>query len=86
MHDNHGLYQALKSRCPVLPVFIFDTNILSDLAEKKDRRVNFIYQNLRQLQKTLENIGSFLYVLSDTPLAAFELIGNITPENLVDME
>ncbi len=36
LDDNAGLYQALKSGYPVVPVFIFDTNILTDLQEKAD--------------------------------------------------
>jgi len=35
--DNAGLYQALKSNNPVLPIFIFDKNILEKLADKADR-------------------------------------------------
>ncbi|MEP6845963.1 MAG: deoxyribodipyrimidine photo-lyase, partial [Panacibacter sp.] len=39
LHDNAALYHALKSNHPVVPVFIFDKNILDDLEDKKDRRV-----------------------------------------------
>ena len=35
LHDNTGLYHALKSGNKVLPIFIFDKNILSDLKDKK---------------------------------------------------
>ena len=28
LHDNHGLSEALKGDYPVLPIFIFDKNIL----------------------------------------------------------
>ena len=36
MKDNHGFYQALKSSDSVLPVFIFDRNILNELQDEED--------------------------------------------------
>jgi len=45
LHDNAGLYHALKSDNPVVPVFIFDTNILDKLPTK-DARVEFIHNTL----------------------------------------
>ena len=69
--DNHGLYQALMSSSPVLPVFIFDTDILDGLKSKEDKRVIFIHRAILQLQQQLEGIGSSMYVLHDTPENAF---------------
>ena len=43
LDDNAGLYHALKEGKPVVPVFIFDRNILDELEDKKDRRVEFIH-------------------------------------------
>ena len=53
LHDNAGLYHALKGNYPVVPVFIFDTNILDKLEEKKDRRVEFIRNALMEMQEEL---------------------------------
>ena len=39
LHDNAGLFHALNSGNPVLPIFIFDKNILDKLEDKRDRRV-----------------------------------------------
>ena len=36
--DNRGLYEALQSELPVLPIFIFDTNILEKLENKEDKQ------------------------------------------------
>lgn len=47
--DNRGLYHALKSGLKVLPIFIFDPKILSQLEDKKDRRVDFIFQALEAM-------------------------------------
>ena len=42
LHDNHGLYEALKQKKAVLPIFIFDSSILESLP-KNDARVEFIF-------------------------------------------
>src|SRR4029078_6672650 len=34
LHDNHGLFQALSSGLPVLPIFIFDRDILDELTDR----------------------------------------------------
>lgn len=70
--DNAGLYHALKEHSQVLPVFIFDTNILSKLDDKADRRVDFIHQTLAQLKKDLEAKGSSLLVLYGDPIAIYK--------------
>ena len=45
IHDNAGLFNALKHGRKVQPIFIFDTNILSKLP-KNDQRVLFIFQTI----------------------------------------
>jgi deoxyribodipyrimidine photo-lyase len=72
LRDNAGLYEALKSGCPVLPVFIFDTDILNQLPSKKDGRVAFIHHRLRLLQGELLALGSSLLVLHGKPLEVLE--------------
>jgi deoxyribodipyrimidine photo-lyase len=72
LFDNHGLFRALKRGKPVLPIFIFDKNILNELSDKNDRRVSFIYDSLKKIQKQLEQSGSSLHVIYDTPLNAFK--------------
>jgi deoxyribodipyrimidine photo-lyase len=61
LEDNVGLYNALKSKSKVLPVFIFDEEILESLP-KDDARVSFIYQTLSRLDETLKTEGSSLLV------------------------
>jgi len=72
--DNAALYHALRSDAPVLPVFIFDTNILDQLEEKEDRRIQFIYDALLEMQETLEQHNSSLHVVHDTPEEAFKML------------
>ena len=70
--DNAGLYHALRSGMPVLPIFIFDTTILDQLEDKHDRRVDFIHQTLKQLKDELEKAGSTLLVLHGDPQKLFK--------------
>lgn len=72
LQDNAGLYYALKEQKNVLPIFIFDTDILSHLEDKKDARVTFIYDTILELKKELSELGSSLYILHHTPIEAFE--------------
>jgi deoxyribodipyrimidine photo-lyase len=72
MNDNAGLYHALRSGQPVVPVFIFDTNILDGIEEQHDKRVCFIHDTLNQLQAELASMGSTLHVVYGTPVVAFK--------------
>ncbi len=76
LNDNAALYYSLKSKYPVLPIFIFDKNILDDLEDKKDRRLQFIYDALDDMQAELKKLKSGLLVFYDTPEAAFNKLLN----------
>jgi deoxyribodipyrimidine photo-lyase len=65
--DNAALYHALKSNQPVLPIFIFDRNILDQLDDKADRRVEFIHAALEEMQAQLVKLGSSLEVYYGFP-------------------
>ena len=83
LSDNAALYHALKSENPVLPIFIFDKNILDRLDDKTDRRVEFIHAALTEMQQQLVTLGSSLQVFYSTPLEAFEqLISNYKIEKV----
>ncbi len=72
--DNIGLYNALKGERPVLPIFIFDTNILDDLDNKEDARVTFIHDQVSNLNSQLSEKGSGIKTFHSTPIEAFEQI------------
>ena len=72
LDDNAGLYHALKCNNPVLPVFIFDKEILDQLEDKDDARVTFIYQTVETLDKELQQHGSSLLVIHDKPGNAWD--------------
>ena len=70
--DNHGLYEALQSELPVLPIFIFDTNILDKLENKEDKRVDFIFQALEKLNEYLEKQGKSIQIFYGKPLEIYQ--------------
>jgi deoxyribodipyrimidine photo-lyase len=72
--DNTALYHALNSGSMVLPVFIFDTEILNNL-EKDDKRISFIYQALENLNVELCRFNSRLCVLFGSPV---QVLGELT--------
>ncbi len=61
--DHAALYHALKNSSQVFCVFVFDTDILDKLENKQDRRVEFIWESVRELKTALQNNGSDLTVL-----------------------
>lgn len=71
LQDNAALYHALKSGQPVVPIFIFDTNILDKLEDKTDKRVAFIHAAITDIQTDLAALGSSLEVFYTTPIDAF---------------
>lgn len=71
LDDNAALYHALNNHKAVLPVFIFDTNILNQLEDKYDRRVDFIHQQISELNDELIEFGSGIKVYQDTPESTF---------------
>jgi deoxyribodipyrimidine photo-lyase len=72
LHDNAGLYFALQAGLPVLPVFIFDTDILDKLEERNDPRVMFIHDEIRKIHETLREIRSGVLVKKGIPPEIFK--------------
>ena len=71
LDDNVGLFHALNADEKVLPIFIFDETILSQLP-KDDARVTFIHNQLEKIQKQLQEIGKSLAVFHGKPLEVYQ--------------
>lgn len=71
LKDNAALYHALKSHQNVLPLFIFDQNILQGLS-KDDLRVQFIYNAIAKIKMELQEKGSDLLVEYGKPLEIYK--------------
>ena len=73
--DNRGLYEALTSGQPTLPIFIFDKNILDELPTN-DPRVGFISELLVKMQHQLQEQGKNLAVFYGDPVPIFEQLAS----------
>jgi deoxyribodipyrimidine photo-lyase len=75
LDDNTALHQAVLSGLPVLPVFIFDTNITDGLPAD-DPRITFIYETLSVINTKLAEYDSSVLVLKGDPESIWkELLG-----------
>ncbi len=72
LNDQAALYHALMSNYPVLPIFIFDPEILDNLPDRDDKRIAFIHHQLKKLNVELNSHGSTLLVMHDLVIPAFE--------------
>jgi len=71
LDDNIGFFEALKGNHPVLPIFIFDTEILEKLPQN-DARVNFIYKTLQDMRSQLQGeYGSSIAIYHGKPIDIF---------------
>lgn len=60
--DQTALSRALQTYTRVYCVFVFDTDILNALEDKTDRRVEFIWQSVKELEAMLRQMGGGLIV------------------------
>lgn len=71
LDDNAGLFEALHADNEVLPIFIFDKNILNELP-KDDARVSFIHKLLTDVNTELSKHKRSLAVFYDEPETVFK--------------
>jgi len=77
LHDNHGLSRALSDTSQglgigkVQPIFIFDSNILSQLKNSQDLRVQFIHEQLGEMKFTLQKHGIHFRTFFGPPADVF---------------
>ena len=78
LDDNAALYHALRENENVIPLFIFDTVILDQLEDKSDKRVQFIHEQLIELQSQLKGMGANLLVKVGKPMEVWtELLNEL---------
>ena len=71
LEDNVGLSKALCSGYPVVPIFIFDDEILNEL-DPSDARVSFIHDCLVDMDQQLDKVQSGLIMCNGNPLDVFK--------------
>lgn len=62
-HDHAALHSALEAHGAVHCVFVLDREILDPLPSRTDRRVEFIWESVRELKAELEAMGGGLWVI-----------------------
>ena len=76
LSDNRALNAALNADKPVRCIFIFDTDILEKLSERDDARVNFIHQELKNIDSELRRMGSSLHVFHGKPIEIWHMLAS----------
>lgn len=71
LEDNTGLFYAYQQEKNVLPLFIFDRNILDKLEDRDDARVTFIHDQIQRLSSELQHFGSSILVKYGNPLEVY---------------
>ena len=69
--DNLGLYKALSSSNCVIPIFIFDKNIIDEL-DKDDPRITLIFDRLIYLNKKIKEFNSKILFFHGNPINIFK--------------
>ena len=78
LHDNKALFHALQSEEKILPIFIFDIDILKKIP-KDDARISFIYSELKAMNTHLESFGTEIKMFHGNPKEVFRsLMKNYT--------
>lgn len=72
LNDNAALHHAIQSGNQVICLFIFDHDILKQLENKNDARVNFIHKRLQIINEQLHKLGSCLLVKYGTSVSVMK--------------
>ncbi|MFN8577607.1 MAG: deoxyribodipyrimidine photo-lyase [Candidatus Sericytochromatia bacterium] len=73
INDNSGFYNLLNDKNNILPLFIFDKDILDKLSDN-DKRVNFIYLELKKMKFEFEKLESSFLILYGNVYEIYEKI------------
>lgn len=83
LDDNVGFYKALHGKFPVLPIFIFDSEILKELP-KDDARVTFIFETLQKMRNELQEHGGSIALYFGKPEEVFKrVISEFEVQNVI---
>lgn len=73
LDDNVGFYKALHGKYPVMPIFIFDTDIISEL-KNDDPRISFIFDTIQKMRDEFQKNESSLAIFYGKPESIFKKI------------
>ena len=73
LHDNVALYHALQSEEKILPIFIFDKDILEKIP-KNDARISFIHKELNIMNEHLQSFEARISMFHGNPKEVFQTL------------
>ncbi|OGX84034.1 cryptochrome/photolyase family protein [Hymenobacter glacialis] len=73
-HDNAGLAAALESGLPVVPLFIYDSDILDYLPDKADARLTYIFDEVERLAAATAAAGGAFLARYGKPVNVLEAL------------
>ncbi|MDG1528528.1 MAG: deoxyribodipyrimidine photo-lyase [Polaribacter sp.] len=71
LEDNVALFKASLENETVIPLFIFDVDIIESL-QKDDARISFIYETLKDIDTELKKLNSSLLVKIGKPIEVWK--------------
>ena len=83
LEDNLSLYLSLQTLDKIQPIFIFDENILARFTNPDDRRISFIIDALRAINKNLQEHGSEVLVFYGKPEILIPKISSVLKSNKI---
>ena len=82
LDDNVGLFYALANHSDIIPIFIFDENIINKLPNN-DSRIKIIYNALLSINNKLKIHKTSLGTFKGDPLNVFkELVSSLNIDKL----
>lgn len=83
LEDNLSLYLSLQTLDKIQPIFIFDENILARFNNPDDRRISFILDALKAMNKKLREHSSEVLVLYGKPEVLIPKISSVLKANKI---
>ena len=75
LDDNHALYKALNESYSVIPIFIYDSDIV-DKIKTDDHRLKHIFLSIKKMNLELKKINKKIFTFKGKPPEIFKLLIN----------
>ena len=75
LDDNHALYKALNESNSVIPIFIYDSDII-DKIKTNDHRLKHIFLSIKKMNLELKKINKKIFTFKGKPLEIFKSLIN----------
>ncbi|MCH9753668.1 MAG: DNA photolyase family protein [Alphaproteobacteria bacterium] len=84
LDDHFAFRHANDLNSSILPIFIFDTEILKNFKNKEDKRISFILDRILFLNSKLKKYNSKIHVFHGKPIDIIsKIISKLKPKNII---